>query len=337
MASLRKAYPEASIDWVVQVEFREAIESHPALNKAILFPRKRFSSWWRNPRIARELWRWLGEIRRARYDLVLDCQGLFRSGVISFFSRAPKRLVRRSARELAWLGSNVRIAESECEHTVDQMMTLIEALAIDPIPDMRLYSAQTDRDWWTDCRSSHDREGGTYAVIAPTSRWSTKRWPVERFLEVVPGLVERGFSFFVLLGGPGEETQVLPLTKQLPESDSNMIDLVGSTSVGQSMAIIEQSGLVIANDSALLHMAVGFERKSVALFGPTEPAKVEPYGMPGSVLRKFVPDPDRPVYFKDKSLGDSLMRLISVEDVLNHVDEILAPSTDELNREGSVS
>jgi ADP-heptose:LPS heptosyltransferase len=64
---------------------------------------------------------------------------------------------------------------------------------------------------------------------------------------------------------------------ELAAREPRVIDLVGKTTVGQLMALVQGASLVIANDSAALHMAVGFDRPSVGLFGPTRLELVGPY------------------------------------------------------------
>src|SRR5688572_7002593 len=81
LASLRRAFPKSAIDWVVQDDFAAAISAHPALDETIRFPRARLANWWRNPRTAFEAVQWLMELKRRNYELVLDCQGLGRSGL----------------------------------------------------------------------------------------------------------------------------------------------------------------------------------------------------------------------------------------------------------------
>lgn len=326
LVSLRAAYPDADIDWVVQDTILAAIDAHPALSRAIAFPRTRFAGWWRSPRRAREMKQWFDAIRRSRYDLVLDCQGLGRSGLISFVSGAPVRVGLRRAREFGWLGYNRRVKHHAGLHTVDQMMTLVKHLGIEPVYDMRLYVTQAHAAWWDTARRECGIGDVNYAVIAPTSRWRSKRWPVEHFAALIDPLLQRGHKRIVLIGAPGEEAQLGDLVDANHSpcdsggSEGSIVNLVGKTSIGQTMAVIERSSLVIANDSAPLHMAVGFDRPCIALFGPTDPARVGPFRREACVVRKYEPASGSPAHFKDAKLGDSLMRLIGVDDVLEHLD-----------------
>ena len=83
---------------------------------------------------------------------------------------------------------------------------------------------------------------------------------------VLAALGEPSQARLVLVGSPGEADQVVGLAEH-----EGVTDLVGQTTVGQMMAVIAGADLVIANDSAPAHMAAGFDRPCVALFGPTDP------------------------------------------------------------------
>ena len=324
LVSLRRTFGGARIDWLVQAQFAEAIAAHPALDGIVTFPRTQMADWWHNPIVAFETLRWFASLRRRGYDLVLDFQALGRSGLITRATAARRRVGYRSAREFGWLGYTVRHPPPTALHTVDRMLDLLMAEGIDPVRDMRLYTAQHDQQWWTDRRRRLGIENGRYMVLAPTSRWPSKRWPGEYWSALIEPLLNRGVGHLVLVGSPAERRQVRWLALNPACAKGTVIDLVGSTSVGQTMAIVEGAGLVIANDSAPLHMAVGFSRPCIALFGPTDPARVGPYGRPESVLRPAGLAPQTAINFKDPNLGDALMRAIRPVDVLRRVDELPA-------------
>jgi ADP-heptose:LPS heptosyltransferase len=226
-----------------------------------------------------------------------------------------------TAREFGWLGYNVRHTPTPSAHTVDQMLALVEAEGIEVVPDMRLYVPEPAVAWW--CRRARELglDGRPYPVLAPTSRWPSKRWPAERWAQLLPPLSDRGMGRPVLVGAPGEADQVRAIVEAAGGPDLP-VNLVGALTVGQAMAVIAGAELVVANDSAPLHIALGFDRPCVAIFGPTDPARVGPYGRPGSVLRCSERIDDVRAY-KDRRLGDALMRRISTGQVIERIDELL--------------
>lgn len=308
LASLRAAYPNASIDWLVQDTFREAIASHPALNTAIPFPRREFGAWWR-PGVIGAFRMWLRSLAAARYDLVLDCQGLARSGLFAWAARAPRRVGYADARELGWLGLTTRVRVPSSFHAVDRMLALVEGAGVEAVRDMRLFAPPADRE-----AVAHEALGTMrYAVIAPTSRWAGKQWPADRFAAVARELLSgRSVEAVVVVGSKTEREQIGPVL-ELAAADRRVIDLVGSTSIGRLMAVIERAALVVANDSAALHMAVGFDRPLVALYGPTRVDLVGPYGRADCVVQHV--KPGERMDHKNAIAGRAMMERIQVEEV----------------------
>lgn len=307
--SLRRAWPDATIDWLVQDAFAPAIEGHPALTRTVLFPRRRFGSRLRRGRVG-EFWSWLGELRRARYDLVLDCQGLLRSGVFAWCTRAPRRVGFADARELGWLGTNTRVRLPANMHTVDRMLELVRAVGVEPVRDMRLYTDAAARQ-----RVDGDPAlaGRRFVLVAPTSRWPGKRWPADRFATAARQLLGRGADAIVLVGAPCEREQAGPLL-DLASREPRVIDRIGRTSIADLMALVEASALVIANDSAPLHMGVGFDRPIVALFGPTRTDRVGPYQQDSDVIQHV--NAGEELDHKNEAAGRAMMERISVEEVV---------------------
>lgn len=312
LASLRTAFKEATIDWLVQDSFVDAVRHHPDLTNVIAFSRKDLGRDTRSGRLG-PIRSFMRELREADYDLVLDCQGLARSGLFAWATKATRRIGFSNARELGWIGYNERYRVDQSMHTVDRMLKLVDRAGIDPVIDMKLYTSEADRAW------AADRTGpGKYAVIAPTSRWPGKRWPAERFATVARSLFERGIESVILVGSPGEEDQCTPL---IENSDDRIVNLIGETSIGQLMAVIEGSGFVIANDSAALHMAVGFDRPAVALFGPTRVDLVGPYNRQDDVIQHT--NATDKADHKTEAIGRPLMERITVEEVMAKIDQRL--------------
>ncbi len=341
LATLRRAWPAATIDWLVQDSFADAIVYHPDLSNVIPFPRRRFDDFWK-PGVAVQIARWLRSLNKAGYDMVLDCQGLARSGVFTLATGARRRIGYAQAAEAGWLGVNERIGAPRTLHTVDRMLMLAEA-AIAGVPgaqvvrDMRLYAPPANMEKV----EADPLLADPYAVIAPTSRWPAKRWPAERFAQLAPRLLEGEDALpcavspgsdapprhnparIVLVGAAGERDQCAPLL-ELAQRDDRIVDRIGATTVGGLMALIARSSLVIANDSAALHMAVGFDRPLVALYGPTRVDLVGPYQRQASVIQHLRPGDT--LDHKHPTAGLELMKRITVDEVLTKACEAVEAS-----------
>ncbi len=308
VAALNRRFPSAKIDWLVQNSFVQAIEHHPGVHRVIPFDRKTLGKQVKKGRVG-PIREWLRTLRQGEYDLVIDAQGLARSGFFAWCTRAPRRFGYRDAQELSWLFLNERVEAPRTMHTVDRMMRLADALDADAThPDLRLH---TDPD---DLSQVIVEYPDRYAVIAPTSRWAGKCWPIERYTKLARQLADHPqLDRVIVVGGPGERLQCAPLL-ELAEDHPRIVDRVGSTSISQLMAVISRSRLLVANDSAALHMAVGFDRPLVALLGPTEPALVGPYRRDADVIR-HASDDDEFDFKKPESV--ELMERITLEEVLD--------------------
>jgi heptosyltransferase-1 len=250
--------------------------------------------------------RWLGSVRGRRYDLVLECQGLARSAIVCFWTGAKARVGYADARELGWMALNRRIKTPPGLHTVDRMLALVEGLGLRPVRDMRLFAREEDRAW------AHRKVGEGCIVLAPTSRWPGKQWPGERFAAVAAALRKRG-ERVAIVGAASERGQIGPLL-EATSGDRGVIDLIGGTTIGQLLAVIAASKLVIANDSAALHMAVGFDRPIIGLYGPTDTGLVGPYRRLADVIQHV--KPGEVLDHKDAAAGRRLMERITVDEVL---------------------
>ena len=120
--------------------------------------------------------------------------------------------------------------------------------------------------------------------IAPGAAFGpSKMWPVDRFIAVVNGLMQKTDSVFLLLTGPGEEEvrdKVLANTEAcicLPEIEASGIE--------QLKAAISQLDLLISNDSGPRHIAVAFDVPIICIMGPTSPRYTEGPYEKGEVIR----------------------------------------------------
>lgn len=318
LASLRAAWPDARIGWLVQEEFSEAISAHPSLDEVVTFPRQALRGAWRTPGGLLRTLGYLRSLSRGDWEVALDCQGLARSGVFARCTGARRRTGFRAAAEFGWVFLNDRVSTDK-RHIVDRTMDLVSALGVPPIMDLSLHAPEDSRRRWQE-HPSHPE--GEYIVLAPRSRWPSKEWPADRWLELMRSLSTDGHHSFVLVGSGSEQEAIDRLAASLDDSRVRTHSLAGRTSVGELMAIIEGARLVVANDSAPLHIAVGFSRPMIGLFGPTDPLEVGPYGALDQVLRP--PNASGSGHdYRTSSSSDDDMSGITLEQVLSRARELL--------------
>jgi len=334
LVSLKRAFPEAKIDWLVQDSFADVIAHHPDLSEVAEFPRGRFRGFGRNWAVTREVFAYLGQLKQRQYDRVYDLQGLSRSGWLTWFTRAPHRVGPADAREGAWLAYHHRVKINEdVQHTVDRMLAVIEGDGVEPVRDMRLFVGDDDRAWAEAYMKKHAMRRGHFAVVAPTARWLCKCWPVDRYDQIIDRLDQCDLHEAVVVASESERTDAAPLLDHV-DGSLRRHDLIGKTTVGQLMAIIDAAGLVLANDSAALHIAVGLGRRVVSVFGPTDPAKVGPYRYStGLVCAETEPG------INYRSVGDdqTLIAGVSVDAVWQAVQRVLQSPPPPTDADGSTA
>lgn len=274
---LRQRWPAAYIAWLVTPACAGLLERHPQLDEVIRFERREFGRGWRSPRATADLYRFLRDLGRRRFDLVIDLQGLFRSGWLAASTRAPCRVGPANAREGAWIFYTHRVPTGPPDqHAIERYLTIAEAVGCKRGPvEFHFAVDEGDRAY---ARALAPTQ---YAVLMPGANWLTKQWPVERFAALVKPLRERFGIESVVAGGK----DVTALAERIPEA----INLAGRTDLRQLVALLERASLVVANDSGPMHIAAAIGRPLVTPFGPTNPVRTGPYRRADSVIRVDIP------------------------------------------------
>lgn len=306
---LRKRWPEAHIAWLLTPACAGLLEGHPLLNEVILFERRRFGRSWRHPSSAAGLWSFMKSLRRRRFDLVIDLQGLLRSGWMSWQTRSPIRIGFAGAREFAPLFYTHRVDVGDGEqHAVDRYLKLAAALGCEGPVEFPFHVTDADREGAAALLNGDER----YAVLIPGTNWQTKRWPVENYAALVRPLRDRFGLATVVAGSPDESA----LADQV-----GGINVAGETSLRQLVALLQRADLVVANDSGPMHIAAALGMPLVTPFGPTNPVRTGPYRRQDSVLRIDIPC--SPCYSRRCS-HQSCLRWLGVEPVLKLAEQQLA-------------
>ncbi len=331
---LRSRYPQARISWLVANSCAGLLEAHPGLDEIIRFDRKRYGLLGRNPWASLEFAQFLQALRAHRFDLVVDLQGLFRSGFLAAASGARHRIGFANAREFGWMFYNHRVPVSDPEmHAVERNYLFGRYLGFADVPirfdlPVRPDARANVRGLLARCGvAAH--EG--YIVVGPGTRWETKQWPAEHFAAAISRIsAEHGLP--VVLTGMSDERAVAQTVAS--RASGRVVNLAGETSLQDVIALIDGARAVLMHDSGPMHLATALNKPLVAIYGPTSPARTGPYGRGETIARLDLPC--SPCYLKkvaDCPHQHRCMRDLSPETVAEQVTRTLNAAVEKASCE----
>jgi len=327
LVSLRRAYPRAQIDWLVADTFVPAVQFHPDLSRVVPFPQSTIKAALRRGHFS-DVLQWADrELASRRYDISIDFQGLLKSGLLTFATRAPTRVGFADAREGATLfyTHKVHVPGGRAAPHIDRNAALIRALGVGPTFAPRLYPAPPGAPL------PHDPQlaGKRYVLLSPTTKGLGRAWPMDRYAALARHLLEHRARLYidavVAVGLASERSQCAPLL-----AVHGLTDRVGHTTIPSLMQLIADAALVVCNDSAAMHMAVGFDRPLVALFGPTDVGHAGPHRRPQDVITHR--QPHEHVRHRDTARAVAYMHRITVEEVIAACEQRLQTQNTEVTK-----
>jgi lipopolysaccharide heptosyltransferase I len=273
LTALRQRFPEAHISWVVNRAYQGLLEDHPELNATIPFDRNsvRGRGFWRGISGLRQFFR---DLQEWEFDLVVDLQGLFRSGLMTWMSKAPRRVGLNGAREGAtWFYTDVVAGPArKGGHAVDRYFSVARALGATGEPVFHFPNFADEHCWATVELVNWPRP---WIMTAVGSRWPTKRWLPSHFGELF-SRTQADFGGSIIFVGGNEDVEASTETARRLSGPHHL--LAGRTTLPQLTALLARADVVVANDTGPLHLACALGRPVVAPYTCTRAALTGPYG-----------------------------------------------------------
>jgi lipopolysaccharide heptosyltransferase II len=223
-------------------------------------------------------------IRSQKFDTVLTTTGMnpYYSGIMALVSGARARVSERRG-HIRWAWSATAPVVSGT-HVVERNRAIGRLLGVEAALEPRFTPSAREKSIAADLLAP---AGDTIAIIPGSNRHlAYKRWPVERFAQLLHVLSDRGYRL-VLLGGPDEEALRYDFDRRAP--GTAFVNLIGKTCIGSVAAILSECRLAVGNDGMLLHLAAAVGTRTVAIFGPSDPTLYRPYGTQHDVIKPDLP------------------------------------------------
>ncbi len=321
LTALHKSFPDAKISWLVRPEFSPLLENHPHLTEVIPFDRKFLGKAWYNPRALGALVSLIGWLRRSRFDVAFDFQGLFRTAILAWLSGCKKRFGMAGAREFAGFFYTEKIPpDPDNPHLVDYYMRMVRAAGASQTSVEFVFPQDRGAaESIANLLASHGVAGGDYAVLVPGSAQADKCWPVERFA-ILAEKISSQFGLSITAAGTASESPLVERLKSLTHVP--IANLAGRTSLKELVALLRAARLVVSNDTGPGHIAAALGTPLVLMFSWSNPARIAPYGRTECMVANEPYNRGRKIRSDDPQHS---INAITVEQVYQKVCEQLAP------------
>jgi heptosyltransferase I len=334
VAMLRRALPEARIGWVIERRWRELLcapevelagsrgAGRPLVDEVHLVDTRAWRKRVLGAGTRRDFLAAVRGMRMGEYDAALDMQGAIKSAVVAELSGAKTILGFQKPREQVarWLYNTLvdGRAEHVIEKNVEVVQTWLEEIGLSRATStLQPGTALLPRDKASEARIDATLKSMGFgrspiAILNPGAGWGAKQWAPACYGELATRLAARGLRSLINYG-PGEESLA---HAAVAASAGNAVALFSS--LCELMALARRSELFVGGDTGPMHLAALLGVKTVALFGPTDPARNGPYWAGTRVLR----DPASITSYSHKRTEDPGLEKITVERVLVEIDAL---------------
>lgn len=259
-----RAHKDLIFDWVVEENFVEVPNWHPAVDTVIPVAIRRWRKNLVKTYLNNEFRDFKQSLQGIHYDLVIDAQGLIKSGIISRLSRGLTiGLSNRTIREpMATLFYNKVYSVPWTEHAVDRVRQLFSrALQYNYDKEVVDYGIDLNR-----IVEQNKQEEKKQVVFLHGTTWNTKHWPEYYWRHLAHIATEAGYDVLIPWGNSGEKQRA----EFIARSNQRIRVLDKQSLTGLAGHILSSSG-VIAVDTGLGHLSAALNKPTVSLYGPTNP------------------------------------------------------------------
>ncbi len=284
VASLKHSFPHSRLSWVIKPRWAPLLEGNPFVDEIIPFTRS-----------AREILATRRLLRRERFELAVDLQGLIQSALVAASAKADKivGLARTQAREsfaAMFYSSAVR---TTAVHRVDRYLELVAAAGASNL--LRTFPLPPGKPEGT-------LPEGPFVLACPLAGWGSKQWPMEHYTELA-----RRLKMPLVVNGPAASEDVLRQIEGAQVHLSGLEGLIDATRRAQA---------IVGVDSGPVHLAAALGKPGVAIYGPTDPASHGPYGGTLHVLRSSTAITS----YKRRAADPGSMRAVSPAEVIEALE-----------------
>jgi heptosyltransferase-1 len=270
VADIRRHFPDAQVDWVVEEGYVSLVKLNPHVRKVIPFALRRWRKGLGNAAVRAELSGFFRDLRAERYDYVFDTQGLIKTGIVMACARAGQKVGMANGTEDSGYEGVSRIFHSRSipvaprTHAVARGREVVAAAlgyAVDTPPDFGLPAPEAGpRPAWM--------PAGDYAVFFHGTARDAKKWPAAHWIALGQALAP--MTILLPWGSPREKEEAERLASALPHAR-----VLPKLSMMDAVELARHAALAVGVDTGLTHIAAAFVRPTVEIYADSPRWKTE--------------------------------------------------------------
>jgi heptosyltransferase-1 len=271
---LKKCCPSVQISWVVQEKAAALLLDQPFLDNVFVLPDKflKIKNWGKTFKVLKEL-------RKTEWDAILDLQGIHKTTVLLSFLKGKKYgFCRKLARSRFSTRFTDKHVCTEFKNIIQKNLAVASQVGQDLFKTAQCPTVQELRKEFSLSFTERRQQSvnnwlninkvDKFILLCPNTTWATKHWPEELWVEFVAKFSEQDTGYKILLvgkdfGTAAQEIAKTCTTQKLP------IFLTPAWDLNTTAYLISKSGLLIAPDTGLLHLADFLNVATIGIFGPT--------------------------------------------------------------------
>lgn len=266
--NLKKAMPDCQIDVLAPAWSLPMLDRMPEVTKAIALPltHGQFALLERI-RIGRQL-------QSAQYDQAIVLPNSWKSAVIPFMAKIPKRTGFLGEVRWGLLNDIRKLDKATLTMTVQRFVALGLPEDSPQPPEFqqpRLPANEASQQAAIE-KFALTITPKTLALCPGAEYGPSKRWPATHFAEVAKAKIQQGWQVW-LLGSEKDQTEAKAISAA---NKHGCLDFVGKTTLSEAIDLISLANTVVANDSGLMHLAAALDKKVIAIYGSTPPEFAPP-------------------------------------------------------------
>lgn len=303
--ALKKSFPEMEIDLVVTRPWKSLFDFNPYLNQIFEYS----SQWYRQPLLGIKL---LGR----PYDVIylFHANRNFRR-MLPWLPSVPIWTYQNHD----WIPESHRMKMDTKIHGIQKRLIMMEKFGVKPDGgQMEIFFDQATKDGSRKFLETQGFSPGKYVYLNLGAAVESRRWMVERFLELAGRILKTTTWNIILGGGPNEKKRAVTILNQL--KTSRAVE-VCSQSIMLNASIISKAGLMVSSDTGPMHIGFAVQTPVLALFGSIPPSGSGPYEIPEQLCRVITIDPNE--FVGEENPGEFYLGCITVDMVWRLVEQMI--------------